>query len=704
MTLLLYFVVALIAAFLSTRAYLGDSYDPARRAFLGLGWTIAISYVAFAVSLFPGWAALRVVFMLTGLFIPAMALWTFDRIFEGRVSRTPARLVLAGSAVLVPLLTLTHTLFFYDTPGSSPPEILAGTLAFIAFALSIARLWAAHQNSDLPVERVRLRYLIGVTLCAVGFALVEHLARNFGTFVDVAGASLPTRLVALQGPIPPVSALFTGIGLYLLNHTLVASRLLDLHELFSRLAALLLSATLLVATDGLTFMWVDTMSTYPLQSTFQIFLASLMFLAAYEPMRPYIAWASGRLFNQRGQRLQETLQNLVQTLPAVISKEGLAEILLSKLHASGRVSVCSVYLWDTRLQAFTCTTAHRGHGEQRPLKTVARGTFSERLSDEVPWFARATIARLARTSDADKELLALMDAMRADLVMPFVKSGVVLGWINLRDEAWSDGYSADEILKLEEIADLGTVVLSNIADFQQIQEKDRLATLGQMAAGLAHEIRNPLAGMKGAAQFLQAESLASLNGDNKDMLQVIVTEANRLDKVVRQFLDYARPFELDLRPEHINAVVTHVLTLHRASGIPDNIELVEELSGDLPASHLDSMRLAQVLLNLLQNAGQAMPEGGRISVETRRHTARHRHNSIEVVVRDTGPGISEDALPNLFIPFFTTKKSGTGLGLPICQRIVEAHGGELEVQSVEGLGATFIVRLPLPDVTDEVPL
>ena len=317
--------------------------------------------------------------------------------------------------------------------------------------------------------------------------------------------------------------------------------------------------------------------------------------------------------------------------------------------------------------------------------------------------ARATIARLARTSDADNELLALMDAMRADLVMPFVKSGVVLGWINLRDEAWSDGYSADEILKLEEIADLGTVVLSNIADFQHIQEKDRLATLGQMAAGLAHEIRNPLAGMKGAAQFLQAESLATLAGDSKDMLQVIVTEANRLDKVVRQFLDYARPFELDLRPEHINAVVTHVLTLHRASGIPDNIELIEELSGDLPATHLDSMRLAQVLLNLLQNAAQAMPDGGQIAVETRRLTTRNRRTSIEVVVRDTGPGISEDALPNLFIPFFTTKKNGTGLGLPICQRIVEAHGGDLEVRSVEGLGATFIVRLPLPDVTDEVP-
>jgi signal transduction histidine kinase len=698
-TPLLYFVVAVIAASLATRAFLADQDDSARRAYLGLGWSVAIAYAAFSLSLLPLLQGLRVIYMLAGCFVPAMALWTFDRIFDDQVSRTPARLVLLITTITTPLLTLGHVVFFYETPRASPPEVVAGVIGFVSFGLAIARLWQAHETSTLAVEKVRLRYLVGVTSAAVLLTLAEHLARNLGPPVDPTGLSLGARVVALQGALPPFSAIFTGIALYLLHHTLVLSRLLDLQELFSRMAALLLSAALLVLIDGLTFLWVDAFSTYPFHSAFQIFLASLMFLAAYEPMRPYIAWASNRLFNQRGQRLQDTLSNLAQTLPTVISKEGLAEVLGAKLHASGRVPVCSVYLWDGRTGAFTCA-AHRGHGDQRPLAVVASGPFTEQLASDTPWHARATVRRKARQDERTAEVLSVMDAMKADLVMPFLKSGVVLGWIALRDEDWSDGYSADEILKLEEIADLGTVVLSNIRDFQQLQEKDRLAALGAMAAGLAHEIRNPLAGVKGAAQYLQSEAL---DDDANEMLGVIIDEANRLDVVVRQFLDYARPFELDLQPEHLNAIVTHVVTLTRASKLPESIDLRVELAGDLPRMQLDGTRLSQVLLNLLQNAIQAMPDGGRVTVETRRTRDRFNASVAEVVIRDTGHGIEEGAMEQLFIPFFTTKETGTGLGLPICQRIVRAHGGDLDVQSVIDMGATFIVRLPLPAVPEERP-
>lgn len=697
MTPLLYFVVAAIAAALATRTALADPDDAARRAFLGLGWSVALSYAAFSLSLLPGLHGFRVLYMLAGCLVPAMALWTFDRIFEDHVSRTPARLVLGISAIAAPVLTGAHVAFFYDVPRSSPPEVVAGLAAFGALGLALARLWGAHEHTALPVEKVRLRYLFGVTAAAVGFTLLEHLARNLGPPIDPVGMSLGARAVALQGALPPFSVIFAGIALYLLHHTLVLSRLLDLHELFSRMAALLISASLLVAVDLMTFLWVDAFSTYPFHSTFQIFLASLMFLAAYEPIRPYITWAANRLFNQRGQRLADVLGNLAHTLPTAISKDALAEMLLSKLHASGRVPVCSIYLWDPRIAAFSCAS-HRGHGDQRPLKAVARGPFTEALLDESLWHARATVSRRARTDARASEVLALMDAMKADLAMPFVKSGVVLGWLNLRDEAWSDGYSADEILKLVEIAELCTVVLSNIRDFQEIQEKDRLAALGQMAAGLAHEIRNPLAGLKGAAQYLQAEALED---DAKDMLHVIVEEANRLDVVVRQFLDYARPFELAPQPEHLNALVAHVLTLLRASGLPGSVKVREELAGDLPMLPLDGTRLTQVLLNLLQNAVQAMPKGGIVTVETRRNRSRYGQPVVEVVVRDTGTGIEPDAMEKLFIPFFTTKPGGTGLGLPICQRIVEAHGGELDVQSLVDVGSTFIVRLPLPELEEE---
>src|SRR5690606_27641321 len=122
--------------------------------------------------------------------------------------------------------------------------------------------------------------------------------------------------------------------------------------------------------------------------------------------------------------------------------------------------------------------------------------------------------------------------------------------------------------------------------------------------------------------------------------------------------------------------------------------------GDLPVVPIDSARLSQVVLNLVQNALQAMESGGELWIQTRRRHGR-AGPVIEIVVRDTGPGIAEDDHEKLFVPFYTTKSTGTGLGLAISQRIVQAHGGEIEVLSPSGQGATFIVRLPVPDALDE---
>jgi two-component system sensor histidine kinase HydH len=288
--------------------------------------------------------------------------------------------------------------------------------------------------------------------------------------------------------------------------------------------------------------------------------------------------------------------------------------------------------------------------------------------------------------------MALMDAMRADLVLPFVRSDSVLGWVTLRDEDWSDGYSQDELARLAQIAELIAVALSNIRDFERQEERHRLAALGEMAAGLAHEIRNPLAGLKGATQYLEDEALPE---QAKEMLQVIIDEVDRLDRVVTQFLDYARPFELHPDPQPLNALVTHVLLLLRAEGIPPGVELVENLSGDLPIVTVDGTRLQQVLFNLLRNALQAMPEGGRLAVTTGRGPTSRDGETVTVTVQDSGEGIAPAAFEKLFVPFYTTKLGGSGLGLPICQRIVEAHGGELEVRSAAGTGATFIVGLPV---------
>ena len=169
-----------------------------------------------------------------------------------------------------------------------------------------------------------------------------------------------------------------------------------------------------------------------------------------------------------------------------------------------------------------------------------------------------------------------------------------------------------------------------------------------------------------------------------------------------QFLEYARPFKLHLDTDHVNALTTHVLDLLKAQGVPENITLVVELAPNLPTLQLDRSKLSQVLINLIRNALQAMTDGGTLTVRTLSRRRRTGEYVMELAVSDTGRGIDDKTRENIFVPFFTTKDDGTGLGLAISQRIVQAHGGEIDIRSRIGRGSTFLIRLPLPPDNEDV--
>jgi signal transduction histidine kinase len=244
-----------------------------------------------------------------------------------------------------------------------------------------------------------------------------------------------------------------------------------------------------------------------------------------------------------------------------------------------------------------------------------------------------------------------------------------------------------------------------------------------MAAGLAHEIRNPLGAIKGAAQLLQPPTdgqAEPAREDSREFLSIIVEEANRLNRVVSQFLDYARPYRGDLAPLDVNEVVRRTAQLVtpppiEAPGSPTGtnappVEVSLALAEDLPRARADAEQLRQVFLNLAINGVQSMPNGGKLSISTSVRKGGRRGapaDFLEVRFRDAGVGIAATELKNLFIPFYTTKDKGTGLGLPISQRIIENHGGTIEVRSRPGVGSTFTVVLPAvpppPDEAKEPP-
>ena len=215
-----------------------------------------------------------------------------------------------------------------------------------------------------------------------------------------------------------------------------------------------------------------------------------------------------------------------------------------------------------------------------------------------------------------------------------------------------------------------------------MRRTERLAALGQLTAGLAHELRNPLASIKGSADLL-ARSSAERDSVARELGDIISSEVDRTNLLVTRFLDFARPLE----PQREMADITEVID--RAAGHA-GVPIIREYSQDIPQLALDPALMEQVFINLLTNAAQASEPGEPITVMTR--LVEH---GVEVSVIDRGAGIAPDKLETIFNPFVTTKQTGVGLGLPIVAKIVDGHGGKITIESVPGRGSTFRIRLPM---------
>jgi signal transduction histidine kinase len=228
------------------------------------------------------------------------------------------------------------------------------------------------------------------------------------------------------------------------------------------------------------------------------------------------------------------------------------------------------------------------------------------------------------------------------------------------------------------------------ATHARLIEAERFAAIGELSAAVAHGIRNPVAGIKAAAQFAMLE----LPADHalRENLHDIIGEADKLEARIKTLLDFAKPFEPHLAPCRVEQIVQDAVASLRSQVAAQRIELAVDLDPALPAAELDYAQIEQVLLALLSNAVEAMSNGGRITVTGRVADAGTR---LRLDVSDTGPGIPPAQLGRIFKLFFTTKSSGTGFGLAVAKKIVERHGGTIGVESTVGEGTRFVIELPV---------
>jgi len=255
-----------------------------------------------------------------------------------------------------------------------------------------------------------------------------------------------------------------------------------------------------------------------------------------------------------------------------------------------------------------------------------------------------------------------------------------IGAGRLADE---DGRYLGSILLFKDLSEIRTLRT-------EIARNQRLVTVGRLAAGVAHEIRNPLSSIKGFATYFRERYRA--NEQDAQTASILIQEVDRLNRVVGQLLEFSRPVSILPRPVRLDRLIADSVKLVESQARAKGVTVAVRHLADMPEVRLDADRLSQVLLNLLLNGIEAMGRSGVLTVEVR-ETANARR--LEIRVSDTGIGIRPEDLAHIFEPYFTTKPSGTGLGLAIAHNIIETMGGEITVQSAPGAGATFILKIPV---------
>lgn len=673
--------ISLLAAVLSLAIAATALLRPRRRKahwlFGVFGLTIALWYLTTFLVRFTGEALWERVNLVCAVLLPLAGV-QFFRAFIAGDQRWVTYLNRAGLGTGLVLIGFVWTPL-YD---HLVLKALIFSYVLVMLAASLASLWAQGRAATSRFDGARLKYLALVGALATTFTLVDYLP-----------------YVGLD--IPPVGTVLILVFLYVLSQSVLRYRLLDLYELAGRLAVLTAVAFTLAA-----IFWVLVElagGRFFLHSV----VAALVVLLLFDPVRTKVEEKITQIFFKERYDLERTTVELRRQLAHVLELEDMTRILLAGLERSRRVTHGSVYLVDEDLRGYDLA-AHVGPEPVRRIEIAPARPLLDRMQRDDAIVLETVERELEerremgeeREAETLFEILQILGAMQSSVCVAVRgEEGHVYGFLCVRDERLRDAFTPEEILLLRGLAAQGAIAIENSRLYQRMKERDRLAALGEMAAGLAHEIRNPLGSIKASAQFLAEPDPQGESHSTTEFLDIIVEEVDRLNRVVSSFLDFARPSKGDPAPTDVNAAIQRTMQLLGQECDDADVECSLALDAEAPQVRIDVEQLRQVLINLVQNAVHAMEGGGKLYVSTamreRQDVFGVARRWVEIRVSDTGPGIPKRVLSNLFVPFVTTKDRGTGLGLAISQRLVTAAGGHIEVRTHAGVGTTFVIELPL---------
>lgn len=566
---------------------------------------------------------------------------------------------------------------------------------------------------------IAINYLFVVALIAAGVLFMGFLGHGF-FFPPSAAARQRTKIAALGGVVA-FSAPVVGVSLYLLgvrfpiNYITVPMAVFPAaiayaivkHDLFEIDAIIRRTVAWAILTGVVAAIYLGGVGTLELVFTGQsgrgvqvLFL--LIIIVLFNPLRNRVQVAVDFLFARDRYDYRTTVAEASQALATLLDLETVVGRILRTITETIRVEFGAVWL---------------RHGDGFRLHAIA----GPRPARDVPQRVDAgdpLVLELERrprevlTQDAQYDGHPAAGRLDAALVMPMAFERTLIGFLALGEKQSGQFFSREDLGLLRTLANQGAVAVENAKSYRalvhaneelqaaqsRLIEAERLAAIGELSAAVAHGIRNPLAGIKAAAQFANLE--LPPEHPLRENISDIIGEANKLEARIRELLDFAKPFEPRPAPCAVPDIIAGALTSLRPQLNAQHITVVTDCDPALPKAVLDYAQIEQVLLALLSNAVEAMPQGGRLAVAARPADQGRR---VQIEVADNGPGIPIEQQQRVFKLFFTTKSSGTGLGLAVVKKIIERHGGTIVLDSAAGQGTRFLIELPVGRPPESVP-
>jgi signal transduction histidine kinase len=442
-------------------------------------------------------------------------------------------------------------------------------------------------------------------------------------------------------------------------------------------------------------------------------VAAIIMAFTLQPLRDWLDKITDKLFFQAKYNYFQLLESISRDLSTMVRLEDMLNMTASAILNAMHLDKLGIYILGRGVGQleFQCAKKIGEKGEMLPSQLPEDTPVTQYLTTSKKLLVTGEFLHYyghlytqGRVLDPFKaEIQKILDqTLHAGVIVPLWLKGHLAGFLVLGDKKSGDSFTDRDLSFLETIANQMAVVLENTRLYEQMLNNERLTVLGAMSASIAHEIRNPLAAIKAFVQMLPNKY--QLTDFRMRFDEIVPAELDRLTRITEDLLIFARPSSPAFVATDVNALITRVLTLMH-NQIHKREIIVETQFGVIPPIQADGQQITQVIMNLLLNAIQSSKPKMKVYIQTRMNTSKPEpylaHSFVWISIRDEGPGIPEKDFQNIFLPFFTTKHEGTGLGLPTSKRIVDAHHGDIFLESEMGKGTVFTIVLPLHQPSSE---